>query len=194
MIKLSKLLVLGSASPRRREIMHHAGFDFEVLTKPTDEYFSKDLMPKQVPTYLAEQKLAKFGDEFRGKIVLCADTVVILQNEILNKPKDKKEAKEMLQKLSGNRHEVETGVSFKYDGKVTSFTDSCAVEFERLTHAEINYYIDICKPFDKAGSYGIQDFIGMIGVKSLIGSFYTVMGLPIHKVYSHLKPFIIHPT
>jgi septum formation protein len=193
MIKLSKPLILGSASPRRKEIMQQAGFEFEVITKPTEENFSKDILTKDVPTYLAKQKLAEFGNEFHDKIVLCADTVVILGSEILNKPNNEKEAKEMLQKLSGNRHEVETGVAFKYKDAITSFSDNCVVEFEKLTDVEIEYYIEVCKPFDKAGAYGIQDFIGMIGVKSLTGSFYTVMGLPIHKVYSHLKPFITHP-
>jgi septum formation protein len=193
MIKLSKPLILGSASPRRKEIIQNAGFDFEVITKPTDEFFPIDLNPSLVPTFLAEQKLAEFGDEFQDKIVLCADTVVILNNDILNKPNDEKEAKEMLQKLSGNKHEVITGVAFKHKNDLTQFSDSCIVEFNALSETEIDYYIGIYKPMDKAGAYGIQDFIGMIGVKSLNGSFYTVMGLPIHQVYEHLKKFITHP-
>jgi septum formation protein len=193
MIKVTKPLILGSASPRRKEIMLNAGFDFDVITKPTDEFFPKALQAEQVPTFLAEQKLVEFGEYYEDKIVLCADTVVILNQEILNKPYDKKDAKEMLQKLSGQNHKVVTGVALKYENNITTFSDTCIVTFGKLSDNEIDYYIEACKPMDKAGAYGIQDFIGMIGVKSIVGSFYTVMGLPIHLVYEHLKKFISHP-
>jgi septum formation protein len=193
MIIVSKPLILGSASPRRKEIMQNAGFEFDVITKPTEEFFPEDLKPELVPTFLAKQKSAEFGEYFLDKIVVCADTVVILNEEILNKPYDKDDAKEMLQKLSGQNHKVVTGVALKYDNNVTTFSDTCIVTFNKLTDNEIDYYIESFSPMDKAGAYGIQDFIGMIGVKSLKGSFYTVMGLPIHLVYEHLKKFIRHP-
>lgn len=187
---LSRELVLGSGSPRRKEILEKAGFEFSVEVRPTDEEFPADLSPELVPVYLAEKKLAAFGMEFEDKIVLCSDTVVILHGEIMNKPADVAEAKEMLRALSGNRHTVVTGVALKTRGYQKSFADSCEVFFDELSEAEIDYYLKACKPFDKAGSYGIQDFIGMAGISRLEGSFYTVMGLPVHAVYGHLKPFI----
>ncbi|AWW00506.1 Maf family protein [Arcticibacterium luteifluviistationis] len=194
MIKLSKHLILGSGSPRRKEILQNAGFEFDVETKPTSEEFDPSQMPEEIPVFLAKQKLAEFGEEYADKIVLCADTVVVLDGEILNKPANESEATEMLKALSGKKHEVITGVAFKTGNVIESFYDTCLVDFEELSDSEIEYYIKTCMPFDKAGAYGIQDFIGMIGVKSLKGSFYTVMGLPIHLVYGKLKRFIVWPT
>ena len=170
--------------------MQNAGFEFSVIVRPTDETFPNTLPAEDIPVFLAKQKLSEFGEEFNNKIVLCADTVVILKGQVLNKPADEKEAKEMLQKLSGNVHTVVTGVAYKSGREVFSFSDTCVVHFNEITDTEIGYYIKACQPMDKAGAYGIQDFIGMIGVRSLEGSFYTVMGLPIHKVYEHLKPFV----
>lgn len=194
MIKLSKQLILGSGSPRRKEILENAGFEFEVEVKPTDESFDPNLKPEEIPVFLAEQKLKEFGESYDEKIVLCADTVVVLDGQILNKPENEQEATEMLKALSGKAHEVITGVAFKTGGTVQRFYDTCLVDFEELSATEIAYYIKTCLPFDKAGAYGIQDFIGMIGVKSLQGSFYTVMGLPIHLVYKKLKRFIASPA
>ncbi|WP_341225901.1 Maf family nucleotide pyrophosphatase [uncultured Arcticibacterium sp.] len=194
MIKLSKQLILGSGSPRRKEILENAGFSFEVETKPTSEEFDAKQSAEEIPVFLAEQKLKEFGEDYSDKIVLCSDTVVVLDGQILNKPENEQEATAMLKALSGKKHEVITGVAFKTGGMVESFYDTCLVDFEELTAAEIAYYIRVCKPFDKAGAYGIQDFIGMIGVKSLQGSFYTVMGLPIHLVYKNLKRFILSPA
>ncbi|MFT5886934.1 MAG: septum formation protein [Arcticibacterium sp.] len=190
MLTLSLPLILGSGSPRRQEIMQNAGFNFSVLIKPTDETFPESMDVHEIPVFLAKQKLSEFGEEFNDKIVLCADTVVILNGQVLNKPADENEAKEMLQKLSGHKHTVVTGVAYKVSDTVSCFSDTCLVHFSKLTDAEIDYYIKTCRPMDKAGAYGIQDFIGMVGVRSLEGSFYTVMGLPIHKVYEHLKPFV----
>ncbi|MFT6880276.1 MAG: septum formation protein [Arcticibacterium sp.] len=190
MLTLSYPLILGSGSPRRQEIMQNAGFSFSVVVKPTDEAFPEDMLAEEIPVFLAKQKLSEFGEEFRDKIVICADTVVIVNGQVLNKPSDEREAKEMLQNLSGNKHTVVTGVAYRLGLEVFSFSDTCLVDFNKLTDAEITYYIKTCQPMDKAGAYGIQDFIGMVGVRSLEGSFYTVMGLPIHKVYEHLKSFI----
>jgi septum formation protein len=187
---LTKPLVLGSGSPRRKEILEKAGFQFSVEVKPTDESFPKSMPVGEVASYLSAQKVTEFGDEYNDKIVLCSDTVVILNGEIMNKPIDVSEAAMMLKTLSGNQHKVITGVSVKVNGEINSFSDECFVNFEELSDSEINYYIKTCKPFDKAGAYGIQDFIGMAKISKLEGSFYTVMGLPVHKVYQALQPYI----
>lgn len=190
MLILSKPFVLGSASPRRQEILRNAGFSFEVAIKPTDENYPIDIDPMDVPVFLAEQKLSEFDESYKDKIVLCADTVVILNGNILNKPMDEDEGISMLKSLSGKAHSVVTGVSFKTGSVQKSFHDVCKVHFNELTENEIHYYLQTCKPFDKAGAYGIQDFIGMVGIKALEGSFYTVMGLPIHLVYEHLNEYV----
>jgi septum formation protein len=187
---LIKPLVLGSGSPRRKEILEKAGFQFDVEVKPTDESFPETMPAEEVAVYLSHKKVSEFGTDYNGKIVLCSDTVVILNEEILNKPLDTIEARKMLRTLSGNKHKVITGVSIKVNGEVISFSDECLVTFEELSDLEIDYYIKTCMPFDKAGAYGIQDFIGMAKISKLEGSFYTVMGLPVHKVYEALVPFI----
>jgi septum formation protein len=187
---LSSELLLGSGSPRRKEILEHAGFRFSVEVKPTDEDFPIEMSPEEVPVYLSRKKADAFDSSYNHQIVICADTVVILDEKILNKPKNETEAKQMLESLSGRKHSVVTGVVMKSSGFRVEFADRCEVFFDALSKSEIDYYIETCKPFDKAGSYGIQDFIGMARIKRLEGSFYTVMGLPIHLVYEHLKPFI----
>ncbi len=189
-MNLSRELILGSGSPRRREILENAGFQFRVELKPTDESFSPEMLPEQVPVYLAEKKLKEFDESYRDKIVLCADTVVILNGKILNKPEGPDEASQMLRELSGKVHTVVTGIAMKSKELEVTASDRCLVYFEPLSDEEISYYLRTCKPFDKAGSYGIQDFIGMARISRLEGSFYTVMGLPVHLVYHHLKPFV----
>ncbi len=189
---LSKKLILGSGSPRRKEILENAGFRFEVEVKVTEEDFPAEMPPGQVPVYLAEKKRNEFGTAgYADKIILCADTVVILDGQILNKPRDRQESAAMLGALSGRRHTVVTGIALKCGDWQVSVADHCDVYFEPLSTGEIDYYIDECRPFDKAGSYGIQDFIGMTRISRLEGSFYTVMGLPVHLVYEQLKPFVL---
>ena len=188
-MKLTKPLILASNSPRRRQILSEAGFQFEVQVKPTDEVFPATMLPAQVPVFLAEQKAAVF-DTIGDSLLLTADTVVLINGEILNKPNDEDEAFVMLQKLSGQMHQVITGVCLRSAEHTESFADVTNVYFRTLTDAEIRYYIKACSPFDKAGSYGVQDFIGMVGIERIEGSFFTVMGLPIHKVYDVLKPYI----
>lgn len=189
-------LVLASGSPRRKQLMTDAGFLFSVETRPTDEHFPDTMPAGEVAEYLACQK----ADQFRGdsqtaaRIILCADTVVILEDQILNKPQDEADARRMLRALSGRTHRVRTGVALLVpndQGKPTlhSFTDETIVQFVNLTEEEITYYIQTCAPFDKAGSYGAQDFIGLVGIERLEGSFYTVMGLPTHRVYQALKAY-----
>ncbi len=190
-MKLSRPLILASNSPRRKEIMQNAGYDFSVKVKPTDESFSEDMPVEQVPVFLAKTKAECFKNEIQDDIVLCADTVVILDYQILNKPKDFADAQRMLRFQSGKAHRVITGVCIMTQEETITFSDTTFVHFKELTDWEINYYIEKCKPFDKAGSYGVQDFIGMIGIPRIEGSFYTVMGLPIHKVYEALEKYLI---
>lgn len=187
---LSRPLVVGSNSPRRKEIMAGAGFQFTVTVRPTDEKFPDDLPAAEVPVYLASLKAACFEGEMEESIILCADTVVIVDGRILNKPASREEAAVMLKLLSGRTHEVVTGVCIKTGEVYDTFSDTALVTFKELSGEEIDYYIDTCHPFDKAGSYGVQDFIGMVGIPKIEGSFYTVMGLPVHLVYEHLKKYI----
>jgi septum formation protein len=171
--------------------MQNAGFEFTVKVKPTDESFSSEMPVEEVPIYLAKTKAECFRNEIQDEIILCADTVVIVDGVILNKPADAAEAKQMLRLQSGKTHRVITGVCVMTQEETIAFSDTTLVTFKELTDTEIDYYIQTCKPFDKAGSYGVQDFIGMIGIPSITGSFYTVMGLPIHRVYEVLRRFIV---
>lgn len=200
MLTLRYPLVLASGSPRRKQLMTDAGFSFTIETRPTDELFPATMPVDEVAEYLARQKAEQFltdqsDNQSPARIVLCADTVVILGNQILNKPQDETEAHRMLRALSGNMHRVRTGVAIlapdnNGEPQVYSFTDETIVQFSPLTDEEISYYIRVCKPFDKAGSYGAQDFVGLVGIERLDGSFYTVMGLPTHRVYQALKAYV----
>lgn len=189
MFQLTYPLVLASGSPRRRQLMADAGFTFTIETRPTDEAFPADMPVDDVAEFLARQKAAEFTADLGQRLVLCADTVVILADQILNKPADAAEAHQMLRSLGGRAHRVRTGVCLLSPEGLTSFTDEATVYFTDLTDEEIDYYIRVCQPFDKAGAYGAQDFIGLVGVHRLEGSFYTVMGLPTHRVYQALLPF-----
>lgn len=189
MFPLKYPLVLASGSPRRRQLLADAGFAFTIETRPTDEVFPDDMPVEEVAEFLARQKAAEFTADLGQRLVLCADTVVILDNQILNKPVDAADAYRMLRSLSGRSHRVRTGVCLLSPEGTISFTDEATVYFTDLTDDEIDYYIRVCKPFDKAGAYGAQDFIGLVGVHRLEGSFYTVMGLPTHRVYQALIPY-----
>lgn len=189
MIYLQKPLILASNSPRRKQLLADAGFTFTVDVKPTDESFPADLPAKDVAAYICEQKAAMFKGNSDGQIVLTADTVVIAENRILGKPADAAEAFEMLKLMSGKSHEVVTAVSLLSDNRLETISDTATVYFRELAESEISYYIDLCKPFDKAGAYGVQEWIGMTGIEKIVGSFYTIMGLPVHIVYQKLKPF-----
>lgn len=195
-MKLSKPLVLASNSPRRKEIMHNAGYEFTVKVIPTDENFSEEMPVEEVPVFLARTKAECFRENLQDEIILCADTVVIIDQEnkkstILNKPANHAVAKEMLRMLSGRVHRVITGVCVMTTEETIGFADTSFVHFKELSDWEIDYYIERCKPFDKAGAYGVQDFIGMIGIPKIEGSFYTVMGLPIHRVYEVMEKYVL---
>ncbi len=183
--------VLASNSPRRKEILTQAGFQFTVLPSDVDESFSASITPQEVPVMLAERKAKALVDSCKNSLILAADTVVILGNEILNKPADKQEALRMLKKLSGKTHEVVTGIALASPLGIVTASDSALVRFRELADWEIEWYVRGGASLDKAGAYGVQDFIGMAGIEKLDGSFYTVMGLPIYHVYQLLKPFIL---
>ncbi len=189
-MKINEKIILVSASPRRKQILRDAGFRFEVVSTAVDESFDPDIPPENVPEILARRKVEAFGKAEPREIIIGADTVVIVNGQIFNKPENRREAEDMLSRLSNNTHRVVTGVCIHTARGQVTFSDTTLVHFKALSEEEIGYYIDHFSPFDKAGSYGVQDFIGMVGIDRLEGSFYTVMGLPVHQVYEHLKPYI----
>ena len=185
-------LILASNSPRRQSLMAEAGLEYELsVPAENEEEFPEDLYSGDVPAYLAKRKAESFeGQIEKNEIVITADTLVILDERVLGKPGNYKEAFEMLSALSGCKHKVITGVCIKSRKKEVVFSDSTDVWFKKLSEKEIHYYIEEFKPYDKAGAYGIQEWIGYIGVERIEGSFFNVMGLPIHMVYSKLEKFI----
>jgi len=183
-------LVLGSKSPRRQELLAGMGFDFDVRTKDTDEDFPDYLSPEKVPVYLAELKAMALLDELKkGEVLITSDTIVLLENEILGKPTSPENAKEMLLKLSAKSHEVITGVHLKSLEKSHSFSVSTKVFFKPLTEEMIDFYVENYKPFDKAGAYGIQEWIGFVGVERIEGSYFNVVGLPVAELWDALNNF-----
>lgn len=183
-------IILASASPRRQQLMRDAGFEFEIRLKETEEIYPETLVSTEVPVYLSRLKAAAFADEIQeGELLITADTVVCLGAKILGKPKNKEHAIEILHQLSGQKHTVVTGVCLTTRHKQQTFSSFTDVYFKELTEDEIVYYIDRYKPFDKAGAYGIQEWIGYIGIKWIDGSFYNVMGLPVQQLYTTLQSF-----
>lgn len=181
-------LILASASPRRQQLMKDAGFTFEVRLKNVEEKYPQELHLENVPEYLSKVKASAFRKELKAdEVLITADTVVCIHDRILGKPADRKEAISMLQELSGNRHLVVTGVSVTTRTEQLSFSSRTDVFFKHLSNEEIEFYVDTYKPFDKAGAYGIQEWIGYIGIERIEGSFYNVMGLPIQKLYETLR-------
>lgn len=183
-------LILASKSPRRQYLLKEAGFDFAIKTMETDETYPDTLKAEEVAAYLAKKKAAAFVPLLsENEVVITADTVVILKDTILGKPKDGAEAKKMLIALSGQQHIVKTGVCIAGNKKMVVFDDTTSVYFKSLTKAAIDYYVNNFRPFDKAGAYGIQEWIGMIGIEKIEGSYFNVMGLPIHLLYEELNRF-----
>ena len=182
--------VLGSQSPRRKELLAGIGVEFEVRVKDTEEVYPNSLPVEEVPEYLAKLKAeALLPDLSANEAVICADTVVILAGKILGKPVDYEDARQMLSKLSGQKHTVITGVFIGSTTKSTSFSERTDVEFEILSEDEITYYIEKYMPFDKAGSYGVQEWIGYVAVKRMEGTYTNVMGLPTNQLYKELLKF-----
>jgi septum formation protein len=185
--KFNMKILLASQSPRRRELLSSLGFDFEVVKIDCEEILPENIAIKDAAAYLSELKADAFRELEKGEVLLTADTVVAIDNQILGKPKDEANAKNMLQKLSGKTHQVYTGISVKTLDKTITETDVADVEMEEISDDEIDFYVKNYRPFDKAGSYGIQEWLGMAKIKNMNGSFYTIMGLPTHLVYKILN-------
>ena len=184
-------IILASKSPRRQELLKGIGVPFSIITKDVDESFSANISPYDVAPYLSVKKAKAFEENElpENYMVITADTVVVVDDEILGKPKDAEEARQMLRLISGKRHSVITGVSIRTKDKIKTFSAMSKVLFDTLGEEEIDYYVNNFKPFDKAGAYGIQEWIGYIGVSSVEGSYFNVMGLPTQKLYKMLKNF-----
>ena len=185
-------IVLASKSPRRQELMKGVGLEFSVMTKDVDESYPSNMSVYDVAPYLSVKKAKAFNEDElpENYMVITADTVVIVDDEILGKPKDTEGAYEMLNKISGKKHSVITGVTIRTSDKVKTFSVVSKVSFETLDKEEIEYYVNNFKPYDKAGAYGIQEWIGYIGIEGIEGSFYNVMGLPVQRLYTALKELI----
>lgn len=189
MLSFPSKLILASNSPRRQTLLKEAGINFSIKIKDIKEEYPPGLTKEQIPIFLAKLKAEAFKNEIKDETVITADTIVAINNQILGKPKGEDEAIEMLKLLSGNKHEVITGVCILNSKKEHSFIDITEVYFKELSEEEINYYIKKFKPFDKAGAYGIQEWIGMIGIEKIVGSYFNVMGLPVHRVVEELRKF-----
>lgn len=186
-------LLLASNSPRRKELLSQLGYDFEVVKIDVDESYPEDLKPNQISEYVSAKKAAAM-DVRPGEVLLTSDTIVALDQQILLKPKSEQEAFAMLKKLSAKTHQVYTAFTVKTNASQLSRTSKTDVEFSEINDDEINFYINNYKPFDKAGSYGIQEWLGMAKVKKITGSFYSVMGLPVDLVYEELKKLGCFPA
>ena len=184
-------IFLGSASPRRRQLLLELGIEFKIKKTQAKEYYPPSIKLLKVPEFLAKQKAEIISKELaRNYLLITADTIVIFKNKIMHKPKTKEHAIKMLQVLSGKSHKVITGVCIKSMKKEITFSSVTDVTFNKLSKDEISYYIDTFNPFDKAGSYGIQEWIGFIGIKKIIGSYNNVVGLPTAKLHQKMKLFI----
>src|SRR5690606_18715477 len=184
-------IILATNSPRRKELLTQLGIPFEVKSKEIDESYPKSFRPEAVAVFIAEKKANSFLETLKDELLIAADTIVSIEDEIFGKPKDHTEAIKMLHKLSGKAHEVITGVALLYNQKIYSFYEKTTVHFKELTNAEIEYYVNEYKPFDKAGSYGIQEWIGMVGVTGIEGSYSNVVGLPTARLYHEIGSFLM---
>jgi len=185
-MNLSRPLLLASNSPRRKELLASLGLIFDVRVKEVNEDFPEHLKRAEVAEYLASHKADAYAADIETEALITADTIVCLGDKILNKPENHEEAFAMLRVLSGTSHEVITGVCIMTKKQKVVFHDVTKVYFKHLSDAEINYYITNYKPFDKAGAYGIQEWIGMTGIKRIEGSYFNVVGLPVQKLYQKL--------
>lgn len=184
-------IILASNSPRRRELLSGLGFEYEVRTmKGLDESYPEGLRMDEIPQYISQKKAAAYTLE-RDELLVTADTIVWLNGEVLGKPADEAEARQMLRKLSGKTHQVITGVTLTFSTnneiRQHSFSSVSQVTFAQLSDAEIDYYVNNYHPLDKAGAYGIQEWIGYIGVTAIEGSYFNVMGLPVQRLYTEMK-------
>ena len=182
-------IILASQSPRRKHLLESANINFSIVTANTAETFPSDLSFEQIPIHIAKEKanVAFNKNPNPDNLIIAADTIVVLDDKILGKPKDKEEAISFLHQLSGNTHQVITGVVLLHHQKEISFIEVTEVDFHPLTSAQIEFYVNEFKPYDKAGAYAIQEWIGLIGIKRIVGDFYNVMGLPISKVVQAIE-------
>tara|TARA_B100000780_G_C21098777_1_gene443302 strand:+ start:857 stop:1435 length:579 start_codon:yes stop_codon:yes gene_type:complete len=188
-----KNIILASQSPRRKELLALLDLKFTIEIKAVDEVYPDNLNYTQVAEYLAKLKASAFKNIENDQLIITADTVVVLEGRILGKPKDKTEAIRMLESLSSKSHQVITGVCLTSKDKQISFSSTTKVFFKKLSSLEIDYYIEHYKPYDKAGSYGIQEWIGAIGITKIEGSYFNVVGLPIQELNEQLKEFTYSP-
>lgn len=180
-------IILASGSPRRQELLKKLGLEFKIEVKSVNEIYPSALKKEEITNYLAKLKVSAFENQLKpSDILITADTIVWLNNKPLEKPKNHQQAVEMLKQLSNTSHEVITSVCIKTLQNEKLFFDETTVHFKKLNDEEINFYVDTYKPFDKAGAYGIQEWIGYIGVTKIEGSYFNVMGLPVQKLYEEL--------
>ncbi len=183
-------IILASQSPRRKQLLEWAEIPFEIIIRETAETFPASMAVEEVPVHIARNKaLAVQAEVSTEKIVLAADTVVVLGERIIGKPQSREDAIQILTDLSGNKHRVITGVVMRQGENETAFADITEVYFHSLTNDQIEFYVDKYKPYDKAGAYAIQEWIGVVGIKSVSGDFYNVMGLPVSRVVQQLKNY-----
>lgn len=182
--------ILASQSPRRKQLLEWAEIEFEIIAEPTDESYPDQLKPEEVAIHIARQKAEAVKHKIRNQTIIAADTIVVLGKEIIGKPKDRADAITILHKLSGNHHQVITGVVIAGPEKEIAFSDTTDVEFYPLTQEQITFYVDKYRPYDKAGAYAIQEWIGVTGIKCVRGDFYNVMGLPVSRVVQALKQLV----
>jgi len=185
-------LILASRSPRRQQLLRELGIEFDVVLKDYDESYPEHLKGEEIASYIASAKAGSFRKDLSPyEIVLTADTIVWCNNKVLGKPVDEDDAFAILSEISGNTHEVITGVTILSSEKERTFTETTRVTFEILSEEELKYYISNFKPFDKAGAYGIQEWIGVVACSRIEGSYFNVVGLPVQRLYKELKEFII---
>jgi len=180
-------IILASQSPRRKQLLEWAEVPFKIIVKETAETYPADLAIKDVPVHIARQKALVIQQEHPNQTILAADTVVVLGNDIIGKPRDRQHAVDILTALAGQHHQVITGVVILHEKGEEAFADVTDVEFHPLTKEQIGFYVDKYKPYDKAGAYAIQEWIGVVGIKAIKGDFYNVMGLPVSRVVQALQ-------
>ncbi|HVS90781.1 MAG TPA: Maf-like protein [Mucilaginibacter sp.] len=179
-------IILASKSPRRQELLRLMDVDFRIVLKDVDESYPDHLTPQEIAVYIARKKAEAYDETIGDEVVLTADTIVAVDGQILGKPENKEHAKQMLQTLSGKVHRVVTGVCLLYKHQYNLFHDVSEVFFRKLTDAEIDFYVEKYAPLDKAGAYGIQEWIGLVGIERIDGSYTNVVGLPTEKLYQQL--------
>lgn len=181
-------IILASQSPRRKQLLEWAEIPFSIHVRETDESYPEGLTPEQVAVHIARNKALVAGADLEDdSIILAADTIVVIDNDIIGKPRNRDEAVTILERLAGRTHRVITGVVLRKQDQEIAFHDITSVTFHPLTNEQVCFYVDSYKPYDKAGAYAIQEWIGVVGIKSVVGDFYNVMGLPVSRVYQALS-------